>query len=515
MCEKKINRRRFLEETALGCAAAAFIPSRFVHANETTKLQTPVWNKLPCWRGFNLLEKFNSRNERFREDDFKNIHDLGFNFVRLPMDYRVWTVGKEKRQFKEETLSEIDEAVRYGRKYGVHVCLNFHRAPGWTVANPPEEPSLWKDKATQELCAWHWATFAKRYKDIPNENISFNLLNEPATVNDNAYYNAMKTIIDAIRVESPDRLIICDGTNYGTTPFMRLKELKVAQSTRGYKPMQISHYKASWVSGTDKIPVPTWPLNVVNGYLYVPSKKEVDEVARRPMVIKGPFPEVVQLRLRVDIVSTKSVLVVRADGREIYKKEFLPQGGKGEWSKAVYKAEWKTWQNIYDKDYTLEIPAGTNTIEIQNVAGDWLLLSELEFKSVKGGCKIACNSSWAGPVPVFQWNASEGKIKTIDGEIYDRKWLEETSIAPWKEWEKSGGGVIVGEFGAYNKTPHDVVLRWMEDMLLNWKKAGWGWALWNFRGSIGVIDSERRDVNYQEWRGLAVDRKMMDLLQQY
>ncbi len=48
--------------------------------------------KLPRWRGFNLLEKFNAGQRRttFREEDFRLLHQLGFNFVRLPMDYRCW-----------------------------------------------------------------------------------------------------------------------------------------------------------------------------------------------------------------------------------------------------------------------------------------------------------------------------------------------------------------------------------------------------------------------------------------
>ena len=46
--------------------------------------------KLPRWRGFNLLEKFYLRDGRhpFLEEDFRFISKLGFNFVRLPMDYR-------------------------------------------------------------------------------------------------------------------------------------------------------------------------------------------------------------------------------------------------------------------------------------------------------------------------------------------------------------------------------------------------------------------------------------------
>jgi endoglucanase len=99
--------------------------------------------------------------------------------------------------------------------------------------------------------------------------------------------------------------------------------------------------------------------------------------------------------------------------------------------------------------------------------------------------------------------------------LMDRKWLQRTTIDPWKEAAAKGIGVMVGEFGAYNKTPHGVTLAWMEDCLRNWQEAGWGWALWNFRGSFGILDSDRQDVAYEEFQGHKVDRKMLDLLQKY
>jgi endoglucanase len=74
---------------------------------------------------------------------------------------------------------------------------------------------------------------------------------------------------------------------------------------------------------------------------------------------------------------------------------------------------------------------------------------------------------------------------------------------------------MVGEWGVCNKTPHDVVLRWAEDCLRIWREAGWGWALWNFRGAIGILDSGRTDVRYEDFEGHKLDRKFLDLLQRY
>ena len=42
-----------------------------------------------------------------------------------------------------------------------------------------------------------------------------------------------------------------------------------------------------------------------------------------------------------------------------------------------------------------------------------------------------------------------------------------------------------------------------------------GWALWNFRGANGVLDSQRADVKYEDFGGHKLDRKMLELLQRY
>jgi endoglucanase len=80
---------------------------------------------------------------------------------------------------------------------------------------------------------------------------------------------------------------------------------------------------------------------------------------------------------------------------------------------------------------------------------------------------------------------------------------------------ESGGTVFIGESGAYDKTPHAVALAWYRDWLELWKERRMGWALWNFRGSFGILDSGRADVAYEGYRGHALDREFLDLLREY
>ena len=146
-------------------------------------MQTPYVSKLPRWRGFNLVEKFfASDNLPFMEQDFEMMAEWGFDFARLPLSYECWADSADWYTLREGPLEEIDQAVAFGQKHGIHVNINFHRAPGYCV-NPPEEPiSLWTDERALDACSYHWVHFAERYKGIPNEQVSFDLVNEPAGV---------------------------------------------------------------------------------------------------------------------------------------------------------------------------------------------------------------------------------------------------------------------------------------------------------------------------------------------
>jgi endoglucanase len=79
--------------------------------------------------------------------------------------------------------------------------------------------------------------FAHRYKGIPSSQLSFNLLNEPADLAPAVYYRSVAPAVAAIRAEDPRRLIIADGLRWGRQPVPELAPLQVAQSTRGYDPM--------------------------------------------------------------------------------------------------------------------------------------------------------------------------------------------------------------------------------------------------------------------------------------
>jgi hypothetical protein len=222
------------------------------------------------------------------------------------------------------------------------------------------------------------------------------------------------------------------------------------------------------------------------------------------------------MRLRVGTVSSTSTLAVEADGKQVFSKEFKPGAGEGEWKKSEFKPQWNVYQNIYDRDYVATIPAGTKQIRIFVPRGDWIQLTELGFKSGTGSSEdTVLVSGGLGEKPE-PFRYTPGANNPFTGlRTQDAAWLWKTGIEPWKQLQALGVGVHVGEWGPFNRTPHDVALRWMRDCLSNWKRAGWGWAMWNFRGAFGPLDSGRADVKYEDFRGHKLDREMLNLIQSY
>ena len=111
------------------------------------------------------------------------------------------------------------------------------------------------------------------------------------------------------------------------------------------------------------------------------------------------------------------------------------------------------------------------------------------------------------------WAEPTWPLTVPDKPVMDKERLRSERIAPWQQLQQKGVGIHVGEWGAFTRTPHKVVLAWMRDCLDLWKEAGWGWALWNLRGGFGVLDTQRADVEYEDFRGNKLDRQMLTLLQ--
>ena len=406
-----VTRRSLLRSAASIAALAALPGSLTQYSFSQTQSKTAV---NPRWYGFNLLEYFSTdpdwmkyfpyKNDgMFQEDDFRWIQDWGFNWVRLPMDYRFWT-APDLFTIDDKKVEPIDRAIKLGQKYNVHVNICLHRAPGLCILDTMDEKltgihitkektDVFTDPHTFDAFIHQWTYFADRYKGISSKQVSFNLVNEPIVFPNKEEiaemekkgplktadlfspeilqrhrkdYDRLATAAsDAIRAHDPQRLVVTDGYAGGGLAMPELASTGMLQSCHTYTPIQVTHHNCEWVMGvlTGKEPVPTWPL----------------------------------------------------------------------------------------KD-------------------------------------------------------DQGKV------IFDKQTLQQ-QFHPWAELNAQGVPIHFGEMGCYKHTPPDVVLAWFNDTLDVVGELNSGFALWNFRGPFGVMDTERDGTKFEDWHGHKLDRSLLTLLQ--
>jgi endoglucanase len=104
----------------------------------------------------------------------------------------------------------------------------------------------------------------------------------------------------------------------------------------------------------------------------------------------------------------------------------------------------------------------------------------------------------------------------LHGYKWDRERLE-LYYSPWKRLIEQGIGVHMGETSGSHKLPHDVFLRWFGDVLDIFRGMEVGYCLWDFIGAsnFGLLDSNRNDIQYEDWYGHKLDRKLLTMLQRY
>jgi aryl-phospho-beta-D-glucosidase BglC (GH1 family) len=225
--------------------------------------------------GFNFQWLFSWESDRkpaaANERALDFMAHYGFDFVRIPMDYRFWTRNFDYLHPDQTVFTAIDSYLAACQARGMHLSLNLHRAPGYCInRNDLERDNLWLDPIAQDGFVFLWETFAERYKGVPDASLSFDLVNEPPDIGqygmtrDNHAALVRRTVA-AIRAIDPVRPITIDGLSGGNLAMPELADLKITQSGRGYQPMPVSHFEAAWWSGSVGLPAPIYPATQWEG----------------------------------------------------------------------------------------------------------------------------------------------------------------------------------------------------------------------------------------------------------
>lgn len=170
--------------------------------------------------------------------DIDSLNSWGFNSVRLPMHYNLYTppIENEKNgeiSWLEKGFAMTDSLLKWCAGNKMYLILDLHAAPGGqgNDANISDydktKPSLWESEANKQKMIALWRKLAERYKNEPWIG-GYDIINEPNwnfTEGENPNgldekYNKplrqlMIDITKAIRDVDKNHIIIIEGNGWG------------------------------------------------------------------------------------------------------------------------------------------------------------------------------------------------------------------------------------------------------------------------------------------------------------
>lgn len=182
----------------------------------------------------------------FTRQDVDSMAAWGFNSLRLPMHYNLFTLPIEDEPvtgqdtWLEKGFVMVDSLLAWCETNQMYLILDLHAAPGGQGKDAnisdydPEKPSLWESVENRRKTISLWKKLADRYKDEPWMG-GYDIINEPNWDFDNAgnkngcnceknelLWSFYAEAIKGIREVDQNHLVIiegnCWGNNYKNMP---------------------------------------------------------------------------------------------------------------------------------------------------------------------------------------------------------------------------------------------------------------------------------------------------------
>ena len=178
-------------------------------------------------------------NNHTTRADIDSLAAWGFNSIRLPMHYKLFTLPVEAEPVAGQNtwlprgFEMTDSLLAWCRANHMYLILDLHAAPGGQGNDlnisdrDPSKPSLWDSEANQQKTIALWRKLAERYAGDPSIG-GYDIINEPNWGFDdpkdtrgtrektNKPLKAlMMQITAAIRAVDPSHIIIIEGNGFG------------------------------------------------------------------------------------------------------------------------------------------------------------------------------------------------------------------------------------------------------------------------------------------------------------
>lgn len=184
--------------------------------------------------------------------DIEYIASLGFDHVRVPVDYNV--LEEEDGTDKETGFTYLENCRAWCEEYGLNMVLDLHECFGYSfdpLKKDMDRSKFFYDEALQERFLNLWKKIATRFKDYQDQ-VAFEPLNEVVLYEvADAWNKVLHKYIKMMREIVPDSYIIVGGVCYNSVTTVELLDVpvddKIVYNFHCYEPMVFTHQGAYWV----------------------------------------------------------------------------------------------------------------------------------------------------------------------------------------------------------------------------------------------------------------------------
>lgn len=197
-------------------------------------------------RGVNLGNKLDSPKgqpwgPRLEAWNFAKAKAGGFDTVRLPVRWHEYAANTAPYTIDAKFMDSVAKALDQALANNLNVVVNIHHY----------DPLFEDPQAENAKFQAMWQQIAERFKDLPNERVVFEILNEPhGKLTTELWNEVFLQAYNVVRQSNPNRYIMVGPAEWGGVDAMYKLKLpadnKLIFTVHYYEPMQFTHQGAEW-----------------------------------------------------------------------------------------------------------------------------------------------------------------------------------------------------------------------------------------------------------------------------
>ena len=164
------------------------------------------------------------RRNHIQEDDFERLEQLGFDFVRIPIDeVQFWD---ENGQKLPEAWDLLTNAINLAEKHHLRVVVDLHIIRSHRFLDNDSSNTLFTSEKSQQDLINLWYQLSDVLKGYSNDSVAYEFMNEPVAPEHEQWNVVVEKVHKALREVEPQRTLVI-GSNrwqdYETIKYLRVR----------------------------------------------------------------------------------------------------------------------------------------------------------------------------------------------------------------------------------------------------------------------------------------------------